>query len=121
MLNRIMAANPWIEVAIRTAYWRSPFVHALLTRLQRRARSTGESMAADALPRLIERLRDLGVAAGDILIVHSDLNLLRRLGVRPAEVNAALLELLGSTGTLVMPAYPCSPTNRRDGIGSMLT
>ena len=107
MLNRIMAANPWIEVAIRTLYWRSPAIHALLTKLQRRARPVEEPVtAADALPRMIARLRDLGVAAGDILIVHSDLNLLRRLGVRPAEVNAALLELLGPAGTLVMPAYP---------------
>jgi len=102
-----MAASPWIEVAIRTAYWRIPAVHRLLSKIQNRPRPAEATPAApDALPRLMDALRALGVAAGDILIVHSDMDLLRRLGARPAQVNAALIDLLGPQGTLVMPAYP---------------
>jgi len=107
MLNRILALNPWIEVAIRTAYWRIPAVHALLSKIQNRGNGAVEvETVPDALSRIMEAIEAFGVARGDILIVHSDLNLLRRLGLRPGEVNAALLELLGPNGTLVMPAYP---------------
>jgi len=107
MLNRILALNPWIEVAIRTAYWRIPAVHALLSKIHDRGNgAVPAEPVPDALPYIIEAIRAFGVTPGDILIVHSDLNLLRRLGLRPAEVNAALIELLGPDGTLVMPAFP---------------
>lgn len=107
MLNRIMAVSPWVEVAIRTAYWRLPSARALMTRMQnRRARTPEAPVPRESLPLLIDAIRALGVGAGDILIVHSDLDLLRRFPVRPAELNAALIELLGPDGTLVMPAYP---------------
>lgn len=119
MLNRIMAANPWIEVAIRTAYWRSPAVHALLSKFQNRTQpAEAIEPVPDALPRLIAAIGALGVVPGDILIVHSELNVLRRLGVRPAEVNAALLDLLGPKGTLAMPAYPLF-TDQPQGWGRM--
>src|SRR5207248_2362937 len=102
------ALNPWIEVAIRTAYWRNAAVHALLTKLQNRRRAQAEQQPSppDALARIVAAIGAFGVGRGDILIVHSDMNLLRRLGLRPAQVNAALLDLLGPEGTLVMPAYP---------------
>jgi len=83
MLNRILALNPWIEVAIRTAYWRIPAVHALLSKIHDRGNgAVPAEPVPDALPYIIEAIRAFGVTPGDILIVHSDLNLLRRLGLR---------------------------------------
>lgn len=64
---------------------------------------------ADAGPRtvheLVGALRELGVRDGDVLLVHSTLR-----GIGPVEggargVLAALMAAVGSTGTLVMPAY----------------
>jgi len=108
MFDRIMALSPWIETGIRTAYWRSAWLRALLARLQHRGTTNPQTQSADpdALAQIIAGLQDFGVGPGDILIVHSDLTLLHRLGLRPAAVNAALLALLGPEGTLVMPAYP---------------
>jgi len=54
---------------------------------------------------LVRDLRALGVAAGQVLMVHSSLSSLGRvLGGAPAVVRA-LLAALGPNGTLVMPAF----------------
>jgi len=106
MLNSVMAMNPWLEVAIRTAYWRLPAVRSALSRLTRGGGSAPAEKVPGALQAIIATLAEAGVGRGDILIVHSDLDLLHKIGARPAEVNAALAELVGPEGTLVMPAYP---------------
>ncbi len=54
---------------------------------------------------LVRDLRALGVAAGQVLMVHSSLSGLGRvLGGAPAVVRA-LLAAVGPDGTLVMPAF----------------
>ena len=59
--------------------------------------TTAADLAAD--------LRVLGVPAGGVLMVHSSLSSLGKvLGGAPAVVRAHL-NVIGSDGTLVMPAY----------------
>ncbi|WTW92309.1 AAC(3) family N-acetyltransferase [Streptomycetaceae bacterium NBC_01309] len=58
-----------------------------------------------AVRELVGMLRDIGVVAGDVLMVHSTLR-----GIGPVDGGAqgvltALLEAVGPQGTLVMPAY----------------
>jgi aminoglycoside N3'-acetyltransferase len=55
--------------------------------------------AADLLDRL-------SVPCGGVLYVQSSMDWLGRLGFTASEVMAALRERAGTTGTLVMPAYP---------------
>ena len=54
---------------------------------------------------LVEELRELGVRSGDLLLVHSSLSALGWTAGGPHAVVLALLEVLGSNGTLVMPTH----------------
>ena len=60
--------------------------------------------------RLIEQLRTLGVAAGQVLLVHASFRTLQPVEGGPRGVIDALIEVLGPEGTLVMPSW----TGRED-------
>lgn len=51
------------------------------------------------------QLRDLGVAPGDILLVHASFRALRPVARGPLGVIEALGQALGPSGTLVMPSW----------------
>lgn len=54
---------------------------------------------------LLESLQSAGVVAGDILFVHSSLSRIGNVTGGPQTVVDALLESVGDSGTVVMPAY----------------
>jgi aminoglycoside 3-N-acetyltransferase len=54
---------------------------------------------------LVRELGELGIHAGDILLVHSSLSSLGWVCGAEQTVVAALMERLGSSGTLVMPTH----------------
>eukprot|EP01006_Ploeotia_vitrea_P023616 TRINITY_DN56156_c0_g1_i1.p1 TRINITY_DN56156_c0_g1~~TRINITY_DN56156_c0_g1_i1.p1 ORF type:complete len:299 (-),score=28.46 TRINITY_DN56156_c0_g1_i1:51-947(-) len=54
---------------------------------------------------LVQQLRDLGVAAGMSLMVHSSLSKLGWVAGGPQAVIQALEDVLGPTGTLIMPTH----------------
>lgn len=53
---------------------------------------------------IIDNLKNRGIGKGSIIIVHSSYDLLEISGLLPEEINSKLLELVGTEGTLVMPA-----------------
>lgn len=55
---------------------------------------------------LREALTTVGVRTGQTLCVHASWKGLRRFSATPAEVIALLLDMVGLSGTLVMPAFP---------------
>ncbi|WP_276300417.1 aminoglycoside N(3)-acetyltransferase [Halorussus lipolyticus] len=55
--------------------------------------------------RLADDLRDLGIEAGDTLLVHSSMSSLGWVAVGPPTVVDALMEVLAPEGTLVMPTH----------------
>ena len=81
----------------------APAVKQRLKRLIRTSQATLFPFTPDDLTR---RLRQLGVARGDALMVHSAFD--KFVGFRggPLEVIRALQDLLGPEGTLLMPTMP---------------
>lgn len=72
--------------------------------------SVRRSAARRRLPRisssqLVGQLRDTGIAAGDLIFVHSALSRIGNVDGGAQAVVAALVETVGKSGTLVMPAY----------------
>ncbi len=107
-LEKIFSISPWIEVCIKTLYWRIPTINRLLAA---RARNQNKVTAVPKQPalsfELIEQaLRDSGVQPGDILIVHSSAVALSRTGLTPLEICQRLINFLGAEGTLAAPAIP---------------
>jgi aminoglycoside 3-N-acetyltransferase len=62
-----------------------------------------------SIVQLMMQLRDLGVAPGDVLLVHTSYRAVRPVEGGPAGLVAALTEAIGPGGTLVMPAWPGDP------------
>lgn len=56
--------------------------------------------------KIIKYIESLGIKKGDILIVHSSMDGLASLKWSEKQIIDWLLELLGSNGTLCMPAFP---------------
>jgi aminoglycoside 3-N-acetyltransferase len=56
-------------------------------------------------PMLVQGLRDLGIEQGDVILLHSSLKSLGYVEGGPDTVLAALLEAIGSEGTLILPTY----------------
>lgn len=70
---------------------------------------------------LLEELRQLGVCDGDVLLVHSSLNALKKGYedpdvVTPHNVIDTLLEAVGNEGTLLMPALSYSYVTANDNL-----
>jgi aminoglycoside 3-N-acetyltransferase len=59
-----------------------------------------------SLQQLISALESLGLSSGRHVAVHSSWENLRGLDEKPSHVLAALAELVGKRGTLLMPSHP---------------
>jgi aminoglycoside N3'-acetyltransferase len=58
-----------------------------------------------AIADVVGQLRDLGVAAGDVLLVHTSFRAVRPVEGGPRGLIEALGRAIGATGTLVMPSW----------------
>lgn len=56
--------------------------------------------------KLIEILNQCNIEKGDLLLVHSSMDGLKSLNLTPDEIIDVLMQLIGESGTLVMPAFP---------------
>ncbi len=57
-------------------------------------------------PDLERALRDCGIAAGDVVFVHSSYDAFQGFSGKPSDVIALLQAAVGGSGTLVMPTLP---------------
>jgi aminoglycoside 3-N-acetyltransferase len=62
------------------------------------------------LEELIQFLRRLGVKPGDVLLVHSSFDRFEGFAGKPTDVILALQQVVGSTGTVLMPTLPFTGT-----------
>jgi aminoglycoside 3-N-acetyltransferase len=89
--------------------WLPGFVIAAAKRLRRKSRKVTNKVVAGAgqgtltRARLVEDLKRAGIQSGDILLVHSSLTKIGLVDGGPRAVVEAFLEVLGPSGTLVVP------------------
>lgn len=110
VLEKILEKSPWIEVAVRTVYWRSQLVNRMLAarakRIQRVPKEKGVVSQDVHFDDVLAMLKELGVGQGRIAIVHSSGSELRPTGLSPKQICEKLLEFVGPTGTLAAPCIP---------------
>ena len=106
LYRKVALSSPRVEVFLRKTYW------AMMPLLHRFAASEGggnnhiedmEEHTAD-FSKVIAYLREIGIKKGDIVIVHSSFDSLKKTGLDAEGVINALLVLVGEEGTLAMPA-----------------
>jgi len=104
----LLSASPWIEVAVKTAYWRSPRIHQLLSPAKRK-RTVARPAPASAglsMERILSAMDSLGARDTSVLLVHSAMKALEPTGLSPREICEQLSAYLGPDATLAMPAIP---------------
>lgn len=103
---------PGLEVASRRIYARTRNVDIVKkSKLLKWAKNTltgrsSKSCEIKSWKNYKEYIRNLGIHNGDILIVHSSMDGLKKMNVQKEEIISFLREMVGPEGTLVMPAYP---------------
>lgn len=106
--KKILGASPWIEVMLKSLYWKSEYVYGLLSS-KTRERNTGQPAPPSenvAFSRITEALDKLRAGHTGIMIVHSSMVALAPTGLAPRAICSDLLDYLGPSGTLAMPAIP---------------
>lgn len=106
----ILSISPWIEVMVKTIYWRSALAHELLAPHSRNRKPPAPSPQTIAervdFERVLEALDALGARRTGLMLLHSSARALAPTMLSPTEICNALLEYLGPKGTLAMPAIP---------------
>ncbi len=107
-LDDVLELSPHLEVAVRNIYWRSEVAIDVYTKVKERLRGKRREKppAPTTLRRLIDAVSGLGATTGDLLILHSGFGSLKGAKAKPADLVDSLLKLVGTDGTLAMPAIP---------------
>ena len=100
--NKIAMLSPRMEVMLRKVYWKN--VKRLGKYNPHKAPPMEESNKHVDFQKVLEWLREQGVVEGSLLVVHSSYSVLGCTGLDANQIIDALLELVGETGTLAMPA-----------------
>jgi|GEM_PF-350159 len=112
--EKILAASPYVEAAVRRLYWGSPVLPEMLafvkTQKAKRAKEKKKAPAPSvSMDTILQQLREWGVKKGDLLLLHSSYRSIRGGGLSPDAVIDAFLDYLGPEGTLCMPSIPYWP------------
>lgn len=122
MIKRLFAVCPAAEVLVRRMYKSGNGTSRLRRWFLQWYRKEGKKTDVSlSISQLEDRLRSLGIKAGDILIVHSSMEGLRSVSASPRQIIQVLLECLGPEGTLVMPAFPYYKKNGTEENPGILT
>lgn len=111
-MNRdaFLASSPWMEVLVKSVYWRFKFVYKIFKWLARRRPEPIKASIGSArkltFGSITDKLRTNGVSEGAILVVHSSMAKMKPTGLSPKEICEELLRFIGPEGTLAMPAIP---------------
>lgn len=102
--NLIAGISPRCEVWLRRLYWKhSRNLKKYRPHGAKKVDSNKERQHVD-FNDVLDYLKRMGIGEGSLLLVHSSYDVLECTGLSPDEIVDKLLELVGPTGTLAMPA-----------------
>jgi aminoglycoside 3-N-acetyltransferase len=104
-MKKILEYFPWVEAIGRNIYWRSTILQNLGSRLGK-GRTVTEAAAGFSIDELILTLRNMGIAANDVVIVHSSMKELAGCGLGANRIIESFMRQLCPGGTLVCPTFP---------------
>lgn len=100
----IALLSPHIEVKLRQLYWRNVSKLSKFNPFGGKRRIISPNEEKIDFSDIIQYLTGEGIGEGSLLVVHSSYDALESTGLSPDEIINNLLELVGETGTLAMPA-----------------
>ena len=103
LVKKTFAFSPHIEMLFRRIYWAN--VNVLSKRVKIKKASSQDTQSID-YSKIEEFLRDQGVNEGKLVVVHSAYAPFKGRGKTPNQLLDYLFNIIGSTGTLAMPAMP---------------
>lgn len=109
-IKKILEISPWLEIFIKSLYWRSGFFYRILSKksrsISKEVNSSSVVLRNIEFSQIIEGLESLGLTKPEIMIVHASALALNPTGLTSTEICQELLNYLGPSGTLAMPAIP---------------
>jgi aminoglycoside 3-N-acetyltransferase len=105
VLFRLLELSPYIEVIVRRIYWSSPRLVEAFANKTRREQPARLSTTG-TMDKIELFMRNHGVCKGSLLVVHSSARALSSTGYSASGIIDRLISLIGSEGTLAMPAFP---------------
>ncbi len=102
--KRVALISPKVEVMLRKLYWKHVKLLKRFRPYNPPAKKSNQEQQKVNFEELLNYLRSQGIGEGSLLIVHSSYDNLICTGLSPEEIIDKLLELIGPTGTLAMPA-----------------
>tara|TARA_B100000963_G_scaffold361657_1_gene398495 strand:+ start:3751 stop:4704 length:954 start_codon:yes stop_codon:yes gene_type:complete len=101
----LFSIHPMIEFILRNIYWRQiKLIHLLGSTFKNKNKLT--KLARIPKESYKDYLEDLGIKKNDFIILHSSVDIMNRYGINPREFIDCILSIIGSDGTLMMPATP---------------
>lgn len=100
----IIGSSPYPELFIRRLYYSSTYFNKFKKiKVKKENQVTTNPFLFDQICKCIN---ELGINKGDILIVHSSMDVLAPSGASTKQYIDMLLETVGECGTLVIPTFP---------------
>lgn len=114
--QKISSISPHIEMVNRRLYYLlKPLVDKFIKPNKRQVSKVDNGYIDFKL--IIEELKNRGLKPGDVLVLHSSYSELKVCNLSPIEIVNMLLDYLGPTGTLAVPAFAIysEPSIGQDG------
>lgn len=105
--NRLFSCFPFIEVMVRKIYWKNiRFFNYIKLKVKFTVYSSSKVKNAPFIDfkKIVDFLKDFGIKEGDTLLVHSSYDSIKNSRKLPKHIVNDLVELVGESGNLVMPA-----------------
>lgn len=102
LVQKIFAISPHVEMFARRVYWMNV---KSLSQKAKKAKTVTSIQDVD-FSKIKDFLKTSGIKNKDLLVVHSAFSALKGCKMKPDGVLDELIELIGTEGTLAMPAMP---------------